>query len=227
MLSDNQAGFIDFLVQSGALTFGDFVTKSGRSTPYFINTGKFDDGGKIMRLGEFYAAHIVQSGLSDINVVFGPAYKGIPLAVATGIALQRDHGISAGISFDRKEEKEHGDRGRIVGKKISDGDEIVIVEDVITAGTTMREIVPLLTSIAKINFRGVVLAVDRCERGTTTLSAVQEVEQELGLKVFPIVTIKDIVRRLSGPNSSGMLLTDELQKRIAQYLKEYGAAWKE
>lgn len=221
-LTNNQVGLIDFLVRSEALTFGEFVTKSGRHSPYFINTGKFDDGGKISDIGGFYAAHLIERGLSNLNVIFGPAYKGIPLAVSTAIALQRNQGLNAGFAFDRKEEKSHGDKGKIVGHKIVDGDKVVLVDDVITAGTTMREVVPALRNLGNVEIVGLILAVDRCERGSGSLSAVQETEQTLGVPVFPIVTIHDIVGYLSQDNSSGLLLSPTQVEKIAAYLKTYG-----
>lgn len=221
-LSSNQRGFIEFLVRSGALTFGEFMTKSGRKSPYFINTGRFDNGAKILELGEFYANHMVENSLQQASVVFGPAYKGIPLAVSTCIALKRSHDISLGFAFDRKEVKEHGDGGRIVGKKISDGDRVVLVEDVITAGTTMREVIPLLRSLGKVILDGVVIAVDRCERGATALSAAQETEQNFGVKVFPIVTIHQIVSHLSAKNGSGLVLSEEQIAAVTTYQKTYG-----
>lgn len=221
-LTNNQAGLIDFLVRSGALTFGEFVTKSGRHSPYFINTGKFDDGSKISEIGGFYAAHVIERGLSNLNVIFGPAYKGIPLAVSTAIALQRNHGLNVGFAFDRKEEKSHGDKGKIVGHKIADTDKVVLVDDVITAGTTMREVVPALRALGQVEVTGLILAVDRCERGSGSLSAVQETQQTLGVPVFPIVTIHDIVKYLSEDNSSGLLLSSGQIDKINAYLKTYG-----
>lgn len=218
-----QKHFIDFLVGSGALTFGDFVTKSGRKTPYFVNTGNFNDGAKINQLGKYYAAHIVESGLQTSNIIFGPAYKGIPLCVTTAAALFSEFKINCGFSFDRKEVKDHGDGGKVVGSKIKDGDKVVIVEDVITAGTTLREVLPFLASLGKVSVSGVVIAVDRCERGTGTLSAVQEAQESSGVKVFPIVTIHHIFSYLSQENGSGMQLSPEIQKRIAEYLEMYGA----
>ncbi|NDC37373.1 MAG: orotate phosphoribosyltransferase [Proteobacteria bacterium] len=223
-LSQNQRGFIDFLVRSGVLTFGEFMTKSGRKSPYFINTGKFDDGAKILELGEFYAAHIVERGLSNASVIFGPAYKGIPLAVSTSIALKRSHDLTTSFAFDRKEVKAHGDGGRIVGKKIGDGDRIVLVEDVITAGTTMREVIPLLRTLGEIILEGVVIAVDRCERGTGSLSAAQETEHTFGVKVYPIVTIHQIVEHLSEENGSGLVLSKDLRGQINEYISTYGVA---
>lgn len=223
-LTQNQRGFIEFLVRSGALTFGEFMTKSGRKSPYFINTGRFDDGAKILELGEFYAAHIVEQSLGNASVVFGPAYKGIPLAVSTCIALKRSHDISMGFAFDRKEVKAHGDGGRLVGKKISDGDRVVLVDDVITAGTTMREVFPLLRSLGNVTIEGVVIAVDRRERGVGTLSAAQETEQQFGVKVYPIVTIDQIIAHLSSKNGSGVVLSAAQLSQIKDYLTTYGVA---
>jgi len=216
-----QREFVEFLLASNALTFGDFVTKSGRKTPYFINTGRFDDGRKIAELGRFYAAHIVQHGLDRSDIIFGPAYKGIPLAVTTAAALHQHHGRNIGFAFDRKEPKEHGDGGLLVGHPIAPGARVVIVEDVITAGTTLRHIVPLLERLAPgVTIPGVVLAVDRCERGTGELSAVQEASRSSGLSIYPIVTIHDIVAHLR--EMPGSPLTATLSARIDAYLSEYG-----
>ena len=222
-LSEYQKGFVNFLVASGALTFGDFVTKSGRRTPYFVNTGKFNDGYKIGTLGSYYAAHI-KAMLNPLpQVVFGPAYKGIPLAVSTVIAMKRDHDINTGFSFDRKEEKDHGDGGTIVGTPITPGTRLVIVEDVITAGTTLRLMVPLLRDTLKAEIAGVVISCDRCERGSGSKSAVSEAQDELGLSVLPLINIHQIAAYLSEPNPSGLLLNAELLGRIRDYLAEYGA----
>lgn len=220
-LAPYQQGFIDFLVRSQALTFGDFVTKSGRKTPYFINTGRFDTGAKIAELGRHYAAHIASRGLDHIDVVFGPAYKGIPLAVATASALYSEHQRNVGFTFDRKEVKDHGDGGIMVGFPLKDGTRLIIVEDVITAGTTLRAILPLLSKVAKVDVVGTVISVDRCEKGSAELSAVQEVEQTLGVKVYPIVTIRDIVGYLSKANNSGLTLNQEILDRISAYWEQY------
>ena len=220
-----QVDFIKFLREAGALTFGDFVTKSGRKTPYFINTGKFDSGAKIANLGEFYATHIVQTGLADTaTVIFGPAYKGIPLAVATAIGLERKYGKSIGYAFDRKEVKDHGDGGLLVGKKIGAGEKIVLVEDVITAGTTLRHILPLLRALGDVTVSGVVLAVDRAERGAAAgQSAVTEAQQEHQVSIFPIVTIHQIVEYYSSVAPKSEQLPAELLVAIGNYLAEYGA----
>jgi len=216
-----QKSFIDFLLQTNALTFGDFVTKSGRKTPYFINTGKFNSGASISTLGSYYASHIVQNKLADADVIFGPAYKGVPLCLSAAIALHKEHGIETGYSFNRKEVKAHGDKGAFVGQALQDGQKVLLVEDVITAGTTLREIIPLLRSTAKVNVTGVVIAVDRMERGAGELSAVSEAEAELDLEIFPIVNIHQIVSYLTSVKDSP--ITEDIKTRIDAYLKEYGA----
>lgn len=215
--------FIEFLIHAGALTFGDFTTKSGRKTPYFINTGNFNNGSLLNQLGEFYAEHIVANKITDFASIFGPAYKGIPLAVATGVALARNHQLNVGVSFNRKEAKEHGDKGNIVGHQLKPGESIVIVEDVITAGTTLKEVVPYLRSDYKVNIKAVVIAVDRAERGTGQLSAVQELEQDLGLKIRPLITIHDIKKFLKATTLKTYELPNDLPERIDQYLEQYGA----
>jgi orotate phosphoribosyltransferase len=219
-----QAGeVIDFLVQSGALKFGDFTLKSGRKAPYFINTGCFDDGAKIARLARFYAQQIVSLGLQNVDAVFGPAYKGIPLCVATAMSLAQDFGIPMGFCFNRKEAKTRGEGGEFVGKPLTAGMRVVLVEDVVTAGTTLQEMVPLLRDKVGLQIAGVVILVDRDERGVGEMSAVQEAVRDLKVTVTPIVDIKRIISYLSTPNSSGFQITAELQERIAAYREEYGA----
>lgn len=214
---------IDFLVQSGALKFGDFTLKSGRKAPYFINTGCFDDGAKISRLACFYAQQIISLGLQDVDVVFGPAYKGIPLCVATAMSMSQDFGIPMGFCFNRKEAKTRGEGGEFVGKPLTAGMRVVLVEDVVTAGTTLQEVVPLLRNRVGLEIAGVVILVDRDERGVRELSAVREAECDLGIKVTSIVDITKIISYLSRPNSSGFEISGDLQKRIAEYREEYGA----
>jgi orotate phosphoribosyltransferase len=222
-LTENQASFVDFLVQSKVLTFGEFVTKSGRHTPYFINTGNFNTGQGLRKVGDVYARHIVETGLLDeIDVVFGPAYKGIPLSVATSISIDSLFGKSVGFCFDRKEAKAHGDKGVLVGHHLAAGDRVLLVEDVVTAGTTMRDIVPKLRSLAQIYLKHVVIAVDRQERGEGELSAIQESEQSLGLKFHPVVTIRQIAYYLSQENSSGLRLTEEKLGHIHKYWELFG-----
>lgn len=214
--------FIEFLCASGALTFGDFVTKSGRKTPYFVNTGLFRTGDSISQLGSFYARHIVSLTDVSFDVLFGPAYKGIPLVVSTAIALSRDCQRNVPFAFDRKEVKTHGDGGRFVGHQFKGGERVILVEDVITAGTTIREMVPTLGSV-NASIATVVISVDRCERGTGGVTAVQEVQENLGVRVSPIVTIHDIVRTLETGLASKIGVSAAQINAIHEYLKTYGA----
>ncbi|MCB0328549.1 MAG: orotate phosphoribosyltransferase [Bdellovibrionales bacterium] len=222
-LSTYQRDFIDFLVQTEVLSFGDFVTKSGRRTPYFVNTGKFYNGSRISRMGQFFAAHIQKIGLSDVHSIFGPAYKGIPLCVATTLALYNQYDQDVGFTFNRKEKKEHGDGGDYVGAPLTDGDSILIVEDVITAGITLRETVQTLRKHAAVDIRGVIVSVDRCERGQGDLSASDEIEKDLDLTIYPLVTIHEVIEYLSKPNQKGFSLSSELIARMNAYLEEFGA----
>lgn len=215
-MQDYQRKFIDFMVQCEVLTFGDFVTKSGRKTPYFVNTGRYRTGAQIARLGRFYAAAITARGV-EYDMLFGPAYKGIPLVVTTATALSDHHGIDTPFGFDRKEVKDHGEGGSLVGYKPSEGDRVLIVEDVTTAGTSVRESVPKLTGAADVSISGLIVSVDRMERGTTDRGALAELRDEFGLDAFAIVTLDDIVEHL-GPR----LGADDLD-RIAAYREAYGA----
>lgn len=222
-LATYQTDFINFLVRSNVLTFGDFVTKSGRKTPYFINIGNINSGEHITELGNFYATHIVNQYKDTPTVIFGPAYKGISLAVATASALHTNYKLPIFFSFNRKEVKAHGDKGMFVGKTPYTGDKIIIVEDVITAGTTFKEVVPILNSYEGVKIIGAILAVDRCEKGSSNVSAVQEVENTLSIKIKPIVTIHQIVSYLSSEDSKLKILNSEDKNRIDLYLSEYGA----
>jgi orotate phosphoribosyltransferase len=220
-MKEYQKDAVLLLLENGALTFGDFTLKSGRKSPYFINTGRFDSGKALADLGALYARHLVETELAACDFIFGPAYKGIPLAVAAATALARDFGRDLAILYDRKESKDHGDAGKFVGRKLKDGDKIVIVEDVITAGTTMREIVPLLNSLARVEVRAVVVLVDRCERGSGNLSATEEIRQTMKIDVSPIVTIHDILRYVASPASGRFRLSSEMTASIEAYLQAY------
>jgi orotate phosphoribosyltransferase len=192
MSSESTSGrnaVIDFLVSSGALKFGDFTLKSGRKAPYFINTGSFDDGLKISELAKFYAQELIRLQLQDADIVFGPAYKGIPLCVATSYALAVDYGVNIGFCFNRKEAKTRGEGGEFVGRPLKAGMRVVLVEDVVTAGTTLQEVVPVLRERVGVEVAGVIILVDRDERGSGELSAVREAERDLNIKIHPIVDI--------------------------------------
>ena len=211
------------MVQSGVLTLGDFTTKSGRKTPFFINTGNYKTGAQIARLGEFYAQALRANIGNDFDVLFGPAYKGIPLAVSTAIALATKHNHSVPYCFNRKEAKDHGEGGSIVGHKPADGDRIVIIDDVTTSGASVRESAALLTSIAKVVLSALVVSVDRMEKGQTDKGALAEIRQSFGMKTFAIVTLTEIVEYLYNKNIDGtVLLDDTIKKRIDEYRKQYG-----
>ena len=190
--------FTEFLLESNALKFGDFTLKSGRKSPYFINAGAFDDGKKIAALGAFYAEKISQAIVHNtiprnIDTVFGPAYKGIPLAVSTAIALTAGHNMTVGYTFDRKEKKDHGDGGWMVGTPLTDGMKVLLVDDVMTAGTAVREVIPKLKAEANVEVVGLVLSVGRMEKTKDSdMSAVKAVEAEFGFPVLSIANVREI-----------------------------------
>jgi orotate phosphoribosyltransferase len=215
--------FIEFMVQSNVITFGDFVTKSGRKTPFFINTGNFKTGAQMNRLGEFYAKAIKQYFEEGFEVLFGPAYKGIPLSVAAVIALNNLYNIDVAYCSNRKEMKDHGDKGILMGGKPKDGDRIVIIEDVTTAGTSIHETMPILKAQGAVDVLGLIISVDRMERGAGEKSAFQELQQQYGLKTHAIVTMQEVVEHLHNKEVNGkVLIDDEMKKKIEEYYKIYG-----
>ena len=215
--------FVEFMVRSGVLTFGDFTAKSGRKTPYFVNTGKYRTGAQLSQLGEHYARCIVDNGLQNADMLFGPAYKGIPLSVACASALYTNHGIDMGYAFNRKEAKDHGEGGVIVGMQPKDGDHVIIIEDVITAGTSVRETVPLLKAAADVHIDALVISVDRMERGQGDLSAVQEVAQTFGIPTYSLVSTREIIDILHNhPIDGKVYIDDEMRVRMEAYLDKYG-----
>ena len=216
--------FIEFMVRSGVLTFGDFTAKSGRKTPYFVNTGNYKTGEQAARLGEFYANCIMENIKEPITALFGPAYKGIPLSVSTAIALSNNHQVNVNYCFNRKEAKDHGEGGSMVGYKLQDGDKVVIIEDVITAGTAIRECLPSLKAAANIEIAGLVISVDRMERGQGTKTAIQEIAEEFGIPTYPIVTAREIIDTLHGREVDGTVVIDDAMKeKMEQYLATYCA----
>ena len=206
--------FIDFMMEVGVLTFGDFTTKSGRKTPYFVNSGLYRTGQQLDRLGEFYANAIQANLGSEFDVLFGPAYKGIPLVVTTSMGLHR-RGTNVAFCFNRKEAKDHGEGGVLVGHKLQDGDRVLIVEDVTTAGTSIRETVPILRAAGDDLLAGLIVSVDRCERGTGTNSALAQVGEEFGMPTFSIVNVHEIMAHVD-------LVSDD-RSRMEAYLEEFGA----
>lgn len=209
--------FIKFMVDSGVLTFGDFTLKSGRKAPYFVNTGNYNTGAQLARLGEYYAQCIKENNV-QADTLFGPAYKGIPLATACSIALFNKYGIDVNYAFDRKEAKDHGEGGVIVGRKMKDGEKIAIIEDVITAGTAIRTVLPLLKEQADVDITALIISVDRMEKGKGELSAVQEVKKDFGINVYCIVTMEDIIDAIKNNIISGK----EYLEKMIEYRNIYG-----
>lgn len=224
-MSDNKRGFIEFMVRAGVVTFGDFVTKSGRRTPYFINTGRFNTGARLALTGKYYAGALRERLGDGFDVLFGPAYKGIPLVTATAIALHADFGHDTAITFNRKESKDHGEGGLLVGHIPKAGERVVIVEDVTTAGTSIREVVPLIQAASpQAKLTALVVAVDRQERGPSGKGALAEVAETYGMATFAVVTVDEVVEQLASQPVDGRLLIDaDLRERIRAYRAEYGA----
>jgi len=184
--------FIDFMADAGVLTFGDFTTKSGRKTPYFVNTGNYKTGMHISALGDYYAELVVASG-EQFDALYGPAYKGITLAAATASSLYRNHTIDIPYFFNRKEVKDHGEGGSLIGYKPKDGDRIIIIEDVVTAGTSVRESLQLLKATADVTITALFVSVDRMERGTGKLTTLDQLNKEHGINVYSIINARDII----------------------------------
>ncbi len=216
MLSYKQR-FIQFMVENEVLLFGDFTLKSGRKAPYFINAGKYRTGTQIAALGEYYAECFLEHKV-DAKTLIGPAYKGIPLAVATAIALAKNHGVDVGFCFDRKEVKDHGEGGMFVGQSLAAGDKVAIIEDVMTSGKALREVLPKIKAEADVDITAMIISVDRQEKGTGEKSAVQEVFDEFGVKVYSIVTVEDIIEAIE----AGVIAGREHLAAMRAYRAQYG-----
>ena len=212
-MKDYQNDFIDFAISAGVLRFGDFMLKSGRTSPYFFNAGLFNTGEHLARLGRCYAQAITDSHL-DFDVLFGPAYKGIPLAAAASIALADHHQHNIPWCFNRKEAKDHGEGGNLVGAGLSG--KVLVIDDVITAGTAIREAVEIIQR-AGASLTGVVIALDRQERGRDARSAIQEVEETFGITVISIITLANLLEYLRGKPEH-----EEDVKKIGAYREQYG-----
>lgn len=211
-MKNNSDAFIEFLLQQGALKFGQFTLKSGRQSPYFLNLGSFQSGSSLAKLGEFYATTLQRSGF-HFDLLFGPAYKGIPLVSSTCIALYNKYQINTPYCFNRKEKKMHGDKGQFVGAPLEG--QVVMVDDVITAGTTVRETMAMLEPL-NASLSGIVIAFDRQERGTGKLSAIQEVVEHYNVPVQSIMTLNDLIQYLIGKPEMQEELT-----QIREYQKKY------
>lgn len=217
MLTEKKKEFIEFMMESDVLRFGDFVTKSGRNTPYFVNTGNFRTGKQIATLGKFYAALIKKNCGDNFDCMFGPAYKGIPLATAAAGALYNEYKIDKPYFFNRKEEKDHGEGGSFVGYKPQDGDKVIIIEDVITAGTAVRETMPILKNAANVEVKDMFISVNRCEVGQNPeKTTIMEVMEDFGINVHAIITVQDIYEYLKQDGSYGDILT-----KMKEYMDTY------
>lgn len=218
MISNEKKEFIEFMIKSGVLTFGDFLTKSGRNTPYFINTGNYKTGEQIAKLGEFYADLINKKCKSNFDALFGPAYKGIPLSAVTAATLYNKYNIDKPYFFNRKEAKDHGEGGNTVGYKPKENDRIIIVEDVITAGTAIRETMPVIKNCAEnIIVSDMFISVDRCEFGKNhEKTAVMEVNEEFGIKIHSIVNVRDIFEYLKYKDGTNSML-----EKMKAYMDKY------
>lgn len=215
--------FIEFMVDCGVLRFGDFTTKSGRKTPFFVNTGFYRTGTQLRKLGEYYAKAIESKFGLDFDVLFGPAYKGIPLTVAATMAISEIYNKEIRYCSNRKEVKDHGDKGILLGSPIVDTDKIIIIEDVTTAGTSIGETMPILNAQGKVEVIGLVVSVDRMERGQGSKSALDEIEENYGLKTTAIVTMEEVVEHLFNKPYNGKIIIDqELKEAIDNYYVQYG-----
>lgn len=212
-MQDFQREFIDFAIEKGVLKFGEFHLKSGRISPYFFNAGLFNSGASLAKLGRFYAAAIEAAEI-DFDLILGPAYKGIPLAATTAVALSNDYQKDIPYVFNRKEAKDHGEGGNLVGAPLEG--RVLIIDDVITAGTAIREVMALINKAGAIPV-ATLIALNRMERGQGELSAIQEVERDFGMKVVSIISLDDLIQYLEerGGNSSALTA-------IRTYRKEYG-----
>ena len=210
--------FISFLEDAGVLKFGDFTAKSGRKIPYFLNAGDIKTGAQISKLGEFYARAYLENVGEKRTVLFGPAYKCIPIAVAAAVGLSKS-GVDVPFFFNRKEAKDHGEGGVLVGYTPKPGDEVVIVEDVITAGTAIRESMEILSKLEGVRVAACLIMVNRMEKGRTEMSAMKEIEQEFGFPVYSVATVYDIIEYLEEKPENA-----ENVERIRKYLSVNGAA---
>lgn len=220
-MTEYKKNFIRFLAECNVLKFGTFKLKSGRIAPYFLNAGEYKTGAQIKKLGEFYADCIMENKI-PVQMLFGPAYKGIPLSISAAVAMYEKYGIDVGFCFDRKEVKDHGEGGMFVGTQPQNGTELVIIEDVMTSGKALKEVLPKLRGAADVKISGMVITVDRMEKALDgDKSAVQQAYSEEGVKVYSIVTIKDIVEALE----EGIIEGKEHIPAIKDYLAEYGAKY--
>ena len=218
-MEDYKKEFVSFMLDAKALKFGDFTLKSGRNSPFFMNAGAYVTGKQLHELGRYYAKAIHDNFGLDFDVLFGPAYKGIPLAVVTALAIDELYGKEVRYCSNRKEVKDHGDTGILLGSKLKDGDRVIMIEDVTTSGKSMEETVPIVRSQADVEIKGLIVSLNRNEKGKGNKTALSEIEDLYGFKASAIVSMPEVVEILKERNA----LDDELLGRIDAYYAEYGA----
>ena len=217
--------FIEFMVESDVLKFGEFTLKSGRKSPFFMNAGAYVTGSQLMRLGEYYARAIHETYGDDFDVLFGPAYKGIPISVVTAVAFHNLYGKEVRYCSDRKEEKDHGaDKGSFLGSKLKDGDRVVMIEDVTTSGKSMEETVPKVRGVADVTIVGLMVSLNRMEKGLGgEKSELEEIREKYGFETNAIVTMEEVVEHLYNRTCQGRVVIDDtIKAAIDDYYKQYG-----
>ncbi len=215
--------FIDFMIASDVLKFGDFTLKSGRKSPFFMNAGAYVTGTQLRKLGEYYAKAIHDSYGLDFDVLFGPAYKGIPLSVAATMAISELYGKDVRYCSNRKEVKDHGDTGILLGSRLKDGDRVVIIEDVTTSGKSIEETFPIIRAQADVTIQGLMVSLNRCERGRGEKSALQEIQETYGFAANAIVSMDEVVEYLyNRPCNGRILIDDSMKEAIDAYYEQYG-----
>ncbi len=216
--------FIEFMVESQVLKFGDFTLKSGRKSPFFMNAGAYVTGTQLRKLGEYYAKAIYDNFGLEFDVLFGPAYKGIPLAVAVSMAISEMYGKDVRYCSNRKEEKDHGDAGILLGSKLKDGDRVVIIEDVTTSGKSIEETFPILKAQGNVEIKGLIVSLNRMERGKGEKSAMDEIQDLYGFSTAAIVNMAEVTEYLYNRECQGkVLIDDEIKGRLDAYYAQYGA----
>ena len=223
-MEDYKKEFIAFMVDSGVLKFGDFTLKSGRKSPFFMNAGAYVTGTQLRRLGEYYAKAIHAHFGDDFDVLFGPAYKGIPLSVATAIAYSSLYGKEIRYCSNRKEVKDHGDAGILLGSPIKDGDRVMIIEDVTTSGKSIEETFPIIKAQGNVEIKGLIVSLNRMERGKGTKSALEEIKELYGFPTAAIVSMADVTEHLYNRECGGRVVIDDaIKAALDAYYEQYGA----
>ena len=216
--------FIEFMVECGVLKFGEFILKSGRKSPFFMNAGLYVTGTQLEKLGEYYAKAIHDNYGTDFDVLFGPAYKGIPLSVATTMAFHKLYGKEIRYCSNRKEVKDHGDTGILLGSPIKDGDRVVIIEDVTTSGKSIEETFPIIQAQGDVKILGLMVSLNRMEKGKGEKSALEEIQEKYGFPANAIVSMADVIECLYNKECNGkVVIDDEMKAAIDAYYEQYGA----